>query len=339
MPLDQKNGRFSIRWAGLLAALAALVSLPACVLMNNEINPFQKGREPLQEKKVDGKGLDKVLLIEISDVITGNEEERPLGLEPRESTVSRVKEALRKAEKDHRIKALVLRIDSPGGGVTASDIIYSEVKRFKEKRKVPVVAALMDTAASGGYYVALSADEIVAHPTTVTGSIGVIMLNLNVEGLFRKIGVSDTTVKSGLHKDIGSPFRKPTESDRRILQGVIDNLYARFLDRVRESRTKLPPEKIRPLADGRIFTADQALKEGLVDKIGYLDDAIEDAKKAAGLEKARVVLYHRPSEYAENIYSRQGGTQARSGASAADLESLFGKTTPRFLYLWAPGLP
>lgn len=319
--------------------LATLISLPACVLMNNEINPFQSGREPLKEKKVDGKGFDKVLLIEISNVITGNEEERPLGLAPRESTVTRVKETLRKAEKDHRVKAIVLRIDSPGGGVTASDIIYSELMRFKEKRKVPVVAALMDTAASGGYYVALSADEIMAHPTTVTGSIGVIMLNLNVEALFHKIGVSDTTVKSGAHKDIGSPFRKPTESDRRILQGVIDDLYARFLSRVEDSRKNIPRDKVRALADGRIYTADQALKEGLVDRIGYLDDAIEDAKKAAGLKKARVVIYHRPKEYAENIYSLQNGTQARSGMSAPDLETLFGHAAPRFLYLWAPGLP
>jgi protease-4 len=165
------------------------------------------------------------------------------------------------------------------------------------------------------------------------------MLNLNVEGLFRKIGVSDTTVKSGAHKDIGSPFRKPTESDRRILQNVIDDLYARFLDRVRESRANLPGDKIRSLADGRIFTADQALKEGLVDRIGYLDDAIEDARNAAGLKKARVVLYHRPDEYAENIYSLQTPTQGRAGLSAVDLESLFGHATPRFLYLWAPGLP
>lgn len=326
--------------AGLvLSLLAALLSLPGCVLMNNQINPFQTGRKPLEEKKVEGKGLDKILIIEISNVITGNEEERPLGLDSNESTVSRVKETLRKAEKDRRVKALVLRIDSPGGGVTASDIIYSELKRFKEKRKVPVVAVLMDVAASGGYYVALSADEIVAHPTTVTGSIGVIMMNLNVEGLFHKIGVSDTTVKSGAHKDIGSPFRKPTPGDRLILQGVVDDLYTRFLDRVRESRTKLPEDRIRPLADGRIFTADQALKVGLVDRIGYVDDAIEDARKAAGLKQARVVLYHRPNEYAENIYSLQSGTQARGGVSATDLETLFGHATPRFLYLWAPGLP
>jgi protease-4 len=230
-----------------LAMLIALFSLPACVLMNNEINPFQSGREPLEEKKVDGKGFDKILLIEISNVITGNEEERPLGLEARESTVTRVKETLRKAEKDRRVKAVVLRIDSPGGGVTASDIIYREINNFKQKRNVPVVAALMDTAASGGYYVALAADEIVAHPTTVTGSIGVIMLNLNVEGLFRKIGVSDTTVKSGAHKDIGSPFRKPTESDRRILQGVIDDLYP-FVALVHQS--ELPEKQLRTLADG-----------------------------------------------------------------------------------------
>ncbi len=329
------------RTLGALVGLVVVLGLlSGCILMNNEINPFEKARQPLKEKKVEGSGREKILLLDISNVITGEEEERPLGMKSRESTVARVKEALKKAEDNPHVRALILRIDSPGGGVTASDIIYREVKRFKEERKVPVYAVMMDTAASGGFYVSLAADRILAHPTTVTGSIGVVMLNLNVAKLFDKIGIRDTTVKSGEHKDIGSPFRRPTESDRQILQGVINQLYVRFLDRVHEGRKGVDEKQLKELADGRILTADQALKAGLIDEIGYLDDAIKEAKQAAGLEEAKVVVYHRPNEYADNIYSVEGSAVAQSTLSPAALRTLLlGGSSPRFLYLWAPSLP
>jgi protease-4 len=306
--------------------------------MNNNFDPFQQVREPLKEKTVEGEGRDKILILDISDVITGQEQEGRLGQGGRESTVARVKEVLKKAEKDGSIRAVILRIDSPGGGVTASDIIHREIKRFKQKRGVPVIAAMMDVAASGGYYVALSADRIVAHPTTVTGSIGVMMINLNIAGLFEKIGVEDTSVTSGEHKDIGSPFREPTASDRKILQAIVDGLNARFLDRVREGRKDISGESLEGLADGRILTAAQALDAGFIDRIGYLEDAIEEAKKSAGLSQARVILYHRLGEYAENIYSLQGNPSARVRLDRQALQRIFGGSGPRFLYLWAPGL-
>jgi protease-4 len=319
--------------------LLSFILLPGCILMNNNLDPFHQTRKPLEEKTVEGQGRDKILIIDISDLITGQEQEGRLGQGSRESTVARVKEALRKAEKDNAVRGLVLRVDSPGGGVTASDIIYREVKRFKEKRGVPVIAAMMDVAASGGYYVSLAADRIIAHPTTVTGSVGVIMINLNVAELFEKIGVEDTSVTSGEHKDIGSPFREPTESDRKILQEVIDDLYAQFLDRVREGRKEISDESIEKLADGRILTAGQALEAGFIDRIGYLEDAIGEAKKSAGLSQAKVVIYHRPGEFADNIYSLEGNPSARAGFDRQSLLRIFGGSGPRFLYLWAPGLP
>jgi protease-4 len=312
-------------FVGLSFALLSSMLLPGCILMNNNFDPFQQVREPLEEKTVEGEGRDKLLIIDISDVITGQEQEGRLGQGARESTVARVKEVLRKAEKDDAIRAVVLRVDSPGGGVTASDIIYREMSRFKQKRGVPVIAAMMDVAASGGYYVALSADQIIAHPTTVTGSVGVMMINLNIAELFEKIGVEDTSVTSGEHKDIGSPFREPTESDRRILQAVVDELHGRFLDRVREGRKEVSGELIEKLADGRILTAGQALDAGFIDRIGYLE--------------AKVVIYHRPGEFAENIYSLQGNPSARVRLDRQTLQKIFGGSGPRFLYLWAPGLP
>lgn len=316
-----------------------ILLLSSCVIISGNFNPFQQTREPFQEKTVEGTGRQKILILDISHVITGDEQEASLGRNVRESTVARVKEMLKKAEGDHNVKAILLRVDSPGGGVTASDVIYHELRRFKEKRGIPVVASFLDVAASGGYYVALAADEIVAHPTTVTGSIGVMMINLNIAGLFEKIGVDDTSITSGKHKDIGSPFRKPTASDKRILQSVVNDLYGRFLDRVREGRKDIPEESIKKLADGRILTAQQALDAGFIDRIGYLEDAINQTKALAGLTEARVIVYHRPDEYAENVYSLQAS--AGSTPQSLDYQALlriFGGSGPRFLYIWAPAI-
>ena len=324
--------------ARLFALSSMLALLTSCVLITGNFNPFQDVRQPLEETTVEGEGGDKILIIDISEVITGQEHEQPLGRSLQESTVARVKEELKKAEEDGHVRGVILRIDSPGGGVTASDVIYREVKRFKESRGVPVVACLMDVAASGGYYVALAADEIVAHPTTVTGSIGVLMLNLNVAGLFDKIGVDDTTVVSGEHKDIGSPFRKPTESDRAILQEIVDSMYGRFLERVQENRKSIPKDSMKVMTDGRIMTAQQALAGGFIDEIGYLEDAINATKKRAGLTEATVIVYHRPDEYAENIYSLQGNAPGAPQLSQEALLRLLGGSGPRFLYLWAPAL-
>ncbi len=325
-------------WVGLLGLCTFLVSLSGCVLITGNLNPFQDTRQPLEEKTVEGSGRDKILIIDISEVITGQEHEQSLGRSVRESTVARVKEELKLAEEDSHVRGIILRIDSPGGGVTASDVIYRELKRFKEAKGVPVTASLMDVAASGGYYVALAADSIIAHPTTVTGSIGVLMLNLNVAGLLEKIGVDDTTVTSGAHKDIGSPFRKQTASDRVILQDIVNSMYARFLERVRENRKKIPEATMKEMTDGRIMTAQQALKGGFIDKIGYLEDAINHTKKGAGLTDARIIVYHRPSEYAENIYSLQGSVPQTPQLTHEGLMRLIGGSGPRFLYLWAPAL-
>ena len=230
----------------------------------------------------------------------------------------------------------MLRINSPGGGVTASDDVYGELVGFKRERKVPVVAALGDVAASGGYYVACAADQVVAHPTTVTGSIGVILVNLNVEGLLGKIGVRNETFKAGEHKDLLSPLRGATPEERRIVQSILDSLHARFVAVVREARPKLDTGRLAELTDGRIFDASQALAAGLVDRIGGLRDAIDVAKKASGLETARVVVYRRADERRENIYSRAGGP-AQVNVLPVDLGAL-GGGGPRFMYLWAPGL-
>jgi protease IV len=296
-----------------------------------------RGDRPLEEKTLEGEGRAKVLLLEVSDVITDLPTRRAFGLVEEESTVARVHAELEKAADDERVKAIVLRVNSPGGGVTASDEVYGEIVRFKKEQKVPVVAALGDLAASGGYYIACAADQIVAHPTTVTGSIGVILTGLNVEGLLAKIGVQNQTYKAGEHKDLLSPFRGATPEERRIVQGILDGLHARFITVVREGRPKLDVARLGELTDGRIFDAPQALQAGLVDQIGDLHAAIDLAKKAAGVDEARVVAYRRPDESRENIYSAARGMPAQVNLLPVDL-GVLAASGPRFMYLWAPGL-
>jgi protease IV len=188
---------------------------------------------------------------------------------------------LREMKQDERVKAVVLRVESPGGVVGPSQEIYSEVKKLAREKKV--VVSMGSVAASGGYYVAAPATVIFANPGTMTGSIGVLMKFSNVEGLMDKVGMKAFTIKSGKFKDAGSPVRPMSPEERALLQGVIDNTHAQFVASVAEGR-KLPIEQVRRIADGRILTGEQALALKLVDKLGTQQDAIEEAGRLAGIE-------------------------------------------------------
>jgi protease-4 len=295
--------------------------------------PLCPGPGPLQEMQVDGSGKAKVLLVEISGMISSQEKD---GFRSTPSMIASVKEQLTRAAKDEQIKAVVLRINTPGGTVTASDIIYHELKTFKANRKVPIVASIMDLGTSGGYYIAAAADRVLAHPSSVTGSIGVIMLTVNAKGLLEKIGVDATAITSGPRKDMGSPFRTMTTEERAIFQGLIDSFYQRFLTIVQEGRSNLQMDQIKRLADGRIYTGEQAKEAGLVDEIGYLEDAVAVAKKRAGLTEARVVTYQRPGEYSNNVYSKLAVPSGLAGLADFDLATLVRGGTPQFMYLWMP---
>jgi protease-4 len=189
--------------------------------------------------------------------------------------------------KDTAIKAIILRIDSPGGAVAPSQEIYSEVKKAAAKKKV--VVSMGSIAASGGYYIASPATRIVANPGTLTGSIGVIMEIPNIEGLMNKIGIRTEVIKSGKNKDIGSMFRTMKKEERELLQGVMDNVHEQFIRAVAEGRKK-KIEDIRKIADGRVFTGEQALSYGLVDELGTLDDATRVAAKLAGITEEPEVV-------------------------------------------------
>lgn len=289
---------------------------------------------PVQEVQLTGTGDGKVLLLDLSGIISSQDKD---ALIQQPNMVAALKEELTKATKDELVKAVVLRINSPGGTVNASDILYHEIKSFKASRKIPVVVSMMDVAASGGYYAAMASDAILVHPSTVTGSIGVIMLTVNAKGLMEKVGVEANAITSGPRKDMGSPFRTMTAEEKAIFQGVIDSFYHRFLAVVQEGRPNLSADQIKKLADGRIYSGDQAKAAGLVDEIGYLDEAIELAKKKAGLTEARVVTYRRHGEYQNNIYSRLLGTgSAFNSLAQLDLLSVVRGGSPQFMYLWMP---
>ena len=194
-----------------------------------------------------------------------------------------------KLSKRRNIKAIVLDINSPGGSVGAVQELYSEILRIRKTKHIPFVASFGDVAASGGYYIASACDKIVAHPGTLTGSIGVIFDATDLQGLFRKIGVKMSPIKSGKFKDIGSPARAMTPAEKNLLQKIIDDTYEQFLSAVSLGRN-IPLKKLRPIADGRIFSGNQALKDHLVDELGDFHDAIILAARLGGISgKPRVI--------------------------------------------------
>ncbi|OQW33095.1 MAG: multidrug transporter [Nitrospira sp. SG-bin1] len=190
---------------------------------------------------------------------------------------------LKRFSENPSIKAIVLRIDSPGGGVVPSQEIYDAVKRVRSKNNKAVIASMGSVAASGGYYIAAATDRIVANPGTLTGSIGVIMETANVEGLLQKIGVEGIVIKSGKYKDVGSPLRKMSGEERALLQAVMDDVHKQFIEAVAEGRS-LELRTAQALADGRIFTGRQAKEAKLIDELGDLEDAIQLAAEVAGIE-------------------------------------------------------
>jgi protease-4 len=196
---------------------------------------------------------------------------------------------LDRMERDTSIRAVVVRLDSPGGGVAASQEIYESVKKLRDQGKKPVVASMGGVAASGAYYVACAADSIVANAGTLTGSIGVIMTFPNTEDLFRKVGIRFETIKTGKYKDIGTMWRPMTDEERKLLQDVLSNVYDQFIDAIVEGRG-LAREDVLPYADGRIFSGDQAQEYGFVDRLGDLDDSIRLAGEMAGISGQPVVV-------------------------------------------------
>lgn len=252
-----------------------------------------------------------------------------------ENPVALFRERLDAVACDPCARAVVLRIHSHGGGVTACDIMRHDLVAFKRRTGLPVVACLMDVGTGGAYYLASAADVIVAHPTTVTGGLGVILNLYNLQDAMAQFNVLGVPIKAGPLADLGTPIAGLEEDQRALLQTMADEFHARFR-RTIEAERGLNPAETDELFDGRIFTGEQAHARGLVDHIGYLDDAIEGAREASGLAAAQVVVYHRCTDKAFSVYDATPLTPIQAGLLPLSIPGLERSKLPTFLYIWQP---
>ena len=319
-----------------IVAVVVVLFLIGCQVP--KIRLFPSAADPLNEYTLAGEETGKVLVIPIRGTISDAPKRQFIITRP--SMVQEVVSQLRKAQKDPEVKALVLKINSPGGSVTASDILYNEIVAFKQKTKAKVVVVMMGVAASGGYYISLPADYILAHPTSITGSVGVLFIRPDVAGLMGKIGIEVEVSKTGKNKDMGSPFRQATAEERQIIKDMIDQLGKRFLDRIAEHR-KIDPQRMKEISSARIFLAEDALKLGMVDRVGYIGEAVSLAKKLAELpENAKVVVYRRTEYPDDNLYNTSTSHYEGRGLSivSLDLPASLTSFQAGFYYLWQPGV-
>ncbi|WP_421903992.1 signal peptide peptidase SppA [Maridesulfovibrio sp.] len=310
--------------------ILASIALCGC---QPRMNLFPDGTDPLLEKKLQGEGEDKVLVISIDGTISDEGKRGLLGSSP--SLVQEVSSRLKLATEDEDIKALVIKVNSPGGSVTASDILYNEILRFKKETGAKVVVNMMDVAASGGYYVSLPADHIMAHPTTLTGSIGVIFIRPKVDGLMDKIGVSVEVSKSGRNKDMGFPFKPDTPEQKKIIDDIIKDYADRFQGLVKKHRS-ISDDQLKTIFTAQVFSAQGAKKAGLVDSLGYLPDAVKEACKLAGIdENSRVITYKRKSYPNDTLYNSASSQALSPALINIDAGNLI-PPKAGFHYLWLP---
>lgn len=311
------------------AALAGGCGTPSFLI--TPVSHTQK----LREMEVGpGKGRDKIAVIEVEGVLMNA---RTGGfLQPTENKLSLFKEQLDRAASDRDVKAVVLRVNSPGGTVTASDTMYELLCRFRRRTKKPVIASLQEVAASGGYYVACASDQIMASPTSVVGSIGVIFNTFDASGGMNKLGLRAESIKSGPLKDMGSPFKALSNDERAVMQGMVDEYYARFVSVVKAHRTIDGDDKLRTATDGRVFSGQQALAMGLVDRVGLLEDAIKLARKAGKAPGATPIMYRRPYGYSGSIYATTPVAPPRANVTQLQIPGADSFLPGGFYYLWQP---
>ncbi len=292
------------------------------------------GKEEIQEVTlVKSRAKEKILILDISGLISSSLNTGTFSKEG--DVLSRVYYRLKKASEDKMVKAVILRLDTPGGEVTASDILYNEILNFKEKTGKPVLGLMMGLAASGGYYIASACDYIIAHPSTITGSIGVISIFPNLEDLFTKIGIKVNVIKSGEMKDSGSTFRDLSTEEKKIFQDIVDELYQKFLDVVYQKRkNSLSLEELKKIADGRVYTARQAYELKLIDEIGYFDSAFKKTLALASLKEAKVIAYTYYPGRKTTIYA--SSLEKSSLFERKNFEDLLRSLKSGFYYLWLP---
>ena len=329
--ISQSQGKRHV--AGVIWASTALFALTGCVTVN--LFPPDQGLVEKSLRPANG-ATEKVVFLPIRGFI-GDEEKKggtPF-LGGKTDQVRLLDRELAKARRDPHVRAIILDIDSPGGSVTASDRLYHRILLFRQRTKIPVYAFFGDLGASGAYYTAMGANEVWARPTSVVGSIGVMIANVGIEGLMKKVGVTDRTVASGAEKEMGSPFRAMSPEDKKIFEGLVEDFYGTFLGVVEKGR-KMNRATLIPLADGRVYTARQALAHGLVDRIGYRSDLLHHLRKELGIKKLQLVTYRDSDGGSPSLLGMETGGGVGS-VSAEALASLIRSLGPTPLYFWSPG--
>ncbi len=299
-----------------LSCIIVIIAFTSC-FPSAKFNLIKDSNEPLVEFTIEGAGKQKILVIPVTGVISSKPEKGFLSY--RSSLVQSVLAQLKKAETDPLVKAIVLKVDSPGGTVTASDILYNEIKNFREKTQKPIVVSILNVGASGAYYLSLPADKIIAHPTSVVGSVGVIFIRPKVHELMGKIGVDVAVSKSGIKKDLGSPFKKVSDEELKFSQELTDKLAARFFSLVEKHR-KLTPEAFAEIKTAGVYLPEKAKSLGIIDAIGYLPDAVNGAKKLAGLSDQVSIVTYRRNQYAnDTLYNSAGAFSGKESISAINI--------------------
>jgi len=319
------------RTPGIVLAVLIFIWTSAC---SPHLHLDLLGTEQIEEKVLEpSSSNDKILVLDLEGFISSSFSPNPLKKE--KSVISHIYYRLELASQDPNVKGVILCLDTPGGGVTATDILYNEVLEFKKETNLPVVALMMGVAASGGYYVASACDYIIAHPSTITGSIGVISIFPNFHELMDKLGIQVNVIKSGKMKDAGSSFKDLSPKEQDIFQDIVDELHKDFLDAVYRTRENLlSREKLEELADGRIYTASQAFEHKLIDEIGYFDTAKNRIKQIAGIEEAQVVAYTYYPQKTTNIYSME--SDQKDWFEESLYKKLLNSLPSGFYYLWLP---
>jgi protease-4 len=337
----------SILFAGL-GSLLCLLFVGGCGMPSLLITPVSNSNALTEEVVQPGKGFfqSKVAIIEVEGVLANA---RTGGLlKPTENSLSLFTQQLNEAAHDPDVKAVVLRVNSPGGTVSCADAMYQLVQRFKKKTGKPVVASIQEIGASGAFYVSCAADKIYAQPTSLVGSIGVIFEGMDFVGTLDKLGIHSYDIKSGSLKDMGSPFKSLEPREQAIMQAMIEEYFAGFIGVVRDNRpvNEKPADHLSDydkdtyagIFSGRVFSGKEALSLGLIDDTGLLEDAIGAAKKLADVPDAQVIMYRRPYGYGGSIYAESTSPAPKSDVTHLELPGSDEFLPGGFYYLWRPGL-
>lgn len=315
----RKGSGWKVFW-GIVLALSVLANIALFLMLIGVVAVFATGQRSLLNEEViqAGPRANKIAVITVEGIIHGEQ-------------AKNVSRQLKTARKDKRVKGLIVRVNSPGGTISGSDQIYNEIRKYRDEEGKPVVAFMQSVAASGGYYTSVACEKIIAEPTAITGSIGVIFGYFVLQELLEnKLGIQPVIIKKGSKKDWPSSFKVLTEEQKQYIQDrLINPAYERFVQVVADGRKALlTSDDVKRLADGSIYGAREALDEKLIDEIGYLDKAIERIKSLAGIEEAQVVEYRKPFSLTDVLLLRSGNTLK------IDRATLYELSTPEVLYLW-----